>query len=152
VGRRDYAMISLLAAYGLRGIEVMSDPAYLAPHVRSFFEGHLRCRRNVSNNTVRSYRDALKLLLQFADGRTDEETHGEFVGHGHHGRGGRCSPTRPISCESIAGFTGSMNILLTASHPLHRELHVSLEWTHRFSLDRNERARHARRHVPRFNA
>ena len=47
----------------------MSDPAYLAPHVRSFFEDHLRCRRNVSSNTVRSYRDALKLLLQFAAGR-----------------------------------------------------------------------------------
>src|SRR5271170_728740 len=47
----------------------MSDPAYLAPYVRSFFEDHLRCRRNVSSNTVRSYRDALKLLLQFAAAR-----------------------------------------------------------------------------------
>jgi integrase/recombinase XerD len=47
----------------------MSDPPYLAPHVRSFFEDHLRCRRNVSSNTVRSYRDALNLLLRFAAGR-----------------------------------------------------------------------------------
>jgi integrase/recombinase XerD len=44
----------------------MTEPAYLAPYVRSFFEDHLRCRRNVSRNTSMSYRDALKLLLRFA--------------------------------------------------------------------------------------
>lgn len=44
----------------------MSEPSYLAPFVRSFFEDHLVCRRNVSGNTVHSYRDALKLLLGFA--------------------------------------------------------------------------------------
>jgi len=38
----------------------------LAPYVRSFFEDHLICRRNVSANTIQSYRDALKLLLRFA--------------------------------------------------------------------------------------
>jgi site-specific recombinase XerD len=37
----------------------------LAPYVRSFFEDHLACRRNVSRNTIHSYRDALKLFLNF---------------------------------------------------------------------------------------
>jgi site-specific recombinase XerD len=37
----------------------------LAPHVRSFFEDHLACQRNMSPNTIRSYRDALKLFLRF---------------------------------------------------------------------------------------
>ena len=40
--------------------------ADLAPYVRSFFEDHLSCRRNVSYNTIQSYRDSLKLLLQYA--------------------------------------------------------------------------------------
>jgi site-specific recombinase XerD len=39
---------------------------YLAPYVRSFFEDHLTCRRNVSPHTLQSYRDGLKLLLRFA--------------------------------------------------------------------------------------
>ena len=39
---------------------------YLADYVRSFFEDHLACRRNMSANTIRSYRDGVKLLLQFA--------------------------------------------------------------------------------------
>jgi site-specific recombinase XerD len=43
----------------------MTAPLFLAPYVRSFFEDHLSCRRNVSRNTVKSYRDGLKLLLQF---------------------------------------------------------------------------------------
>jgi site-specific recombinase XerD len=43
----------------------VSEPFYLAPFVRSFFEDHLSCRRNVSSNTVQSYRDALKLFFQF---------------------------------------------------------------------------------------
>lgn len=43
----------------------MSEQSYLAPFVRSFFEDHLVCRRNLSRNTVHSYRDALKLLLGF---------------------------------------------------------------------------------------
>jgi site-specific recombinase XerD len=41
-------------------------PDYLAPYVRSFFEDHLTCRRNVSAHTLQSYRDGLKLLLRFA--------------------------------------------------------------------------------------
>lgn len=44
----------------------MTDSGYLAPFIRSFFEDHLVCRRNVSRNTIESYRDALKLLLAFA--------------------------------------------------------------------------------------
>ena len=35
----------------------MSEQNYLAPFVRSFFEDHLVCRRNVSRNTVHSYRE-----------------------------------------------------------------------------------------------
>ncbi len=38
----------------------------IAPFVRTFFEDYLSCRRNLSRNTIRSYRDALKLLLPFA--------------------------------------------------------------------------------------
>jgi integrase/recombinase XerD len=37
----------------------------LAPFVRSFFEDHLVCQRNASPHTIQSYRDALKLFLQF---------------------------------------------------------------------------------------
>jgi integrase/recombinase XerD len=43
----------------------MTDPCFLAPFVRSFFEDHLVCRRNMSRNTIQSYRDALKLFLAF---------------------------------------------------------------------------------------
>jgi len=43
----------------------MTASAFLAPYIRSFFEDHLACRRNVSRNTIHSYRDSLKLLLQF---------------------------------------------------------------------------------------
>jgi integrase/recombinase XerD len=39
--------------------------ASLAPFVRSYFEDHLVCRKNVSRNTIQSYRDTLKLLLCF---------------------------------------------------------------------------------------
>jgi site-specific recombinase XerD len=38
----------------------------LAPHIRSFFEDHLTSRKNVAYNTIRSYRDSLKLFLSFA--------------------------------------------------------------------------------------
>lgn len=47
----------------------MTAPYFLAPFVRSFFEDHLVCRRNLSRNTIQSYRDALKLLLAFAADR-----------------------------------------------------------------------------------
>jgi integrase/recombinase XerD len=44
----------------------VTSSTFLAPHVRSFFEDHLTCQRNMSPNTILSYRDALKLFLQFA--------------------------------------------------------------------------------------
>src|SRR4051794_35177066 len=47
----------------------MTKSEYLAPYVRSFFEDYLSCRCNVSGNTIRSYRDALKLLLRFTSGQ-----------------------------------------------------------------------------------
>lgn len=42
----------------------------LAPYIRSFFEDHLVCRRNLSRNTIWNYRDAIKLLIQFTANRT----------------------------------------------------------------------------------
>jgi integrase/recombinase XerD len=47
----------------------MTHSALLAPHLRSFFEDHLACQRNMSPNTIQSYRDALKLFLRFATER-----------------------------------------------------------------------------------
>jgi site-specific recombinase XerD len=44
----------------------MTASAPLAVYVRSFFEDYLVCQRNLSRNTIGSYRDALKLLLNFA--------------------------------------------------------------------------------------
>lgn len=44
----------------------MTPPPTLAPYIRSFFEDYLACQRNVSRNTILSYRDGLKLLLGFA--------------------------------------------------------------------------------------
>jgi len=43
----------------------MNAGTYLAPYVRSFFEDYLTCRRNVAGNTIRSYRDAVKLFLAY---------------------------------------------------------------------------------------
>ena len=43
----------------------MKDNRYFAPYIRSFFEDHLVRRRNLSRNSIWSYRDAIKLLLQF---------------------------------------------------------------------------------------
>ncbi len=47
----------------------MTQEMYLATYVRSFFEDYLVCRRNVSYNTIQSYRDSLKLFLNFAADR-----------------------------------------------------------------------------------
>jgi site-specific recombinase XerD len=43
----------------------MIQPHFLAPFIRSFFEDHLACQRNVSRNTIQSYRDGIKLFLQY---------------------------------------------------------------------------------------
>src|SRR6185369_8302405 len=50
----------------------MADATFLAPHVRSFFEDHLACQRNMSPNTIQSYRDGLKLFLRFAARRLNK--------------------------------------------------------------------------------
>lgn len=42
----------------------MIEPFLLAPFVRSYFQDHLTCQRNVSRNTILSYRDGIKLFLQ----------------------------------------------------------------------------------------
>lgn len=44
----------------------MTNTNFLAPQVRSFFEDHLTCQRNMSPNTIQSYRDGIKLFLRFA--------------------------------------------------------------------------------------
>lgn len=42
----------------------------LAKYIRSFFDDHLVQRQNLSRNSIWSYRDAIKLLVQFATGCT----------------------------------------------------------------------------------
>ena len=44
----------------------MTSNGYLAPHVRSYFENFLPCRRGVSAHTLHSYRDAVALFLRYA--------------------------------------------------------------------------------------
>lgn len=48
----------------------------LAKYIRSFFDDHLVQRQNLSRNSVWSYRDAIKLLVQFATGRTGKSATG----------------------------------------------------------------------------
>jgi site-specific recombinase XerD len=48
----------------------MNDRYDLATYIRSFFEDHLVRRRNLSRNSVWSYRDVIKLLIQFVADRT----------------------------------------------------------------------------------
>ena len=50
----------------------MKDNQYLATYIRSFFEDHLVRRRNLSRNSIWSYRDAVKLLLQFTAARRNK--------------------------------------------------------------------------------
>lgn len=47
----------------------MNDRYDLARYIRSFFEDYLVRKRNLSRNSVWSYRDAIKLLIQFAADR-----------------------------------------------------------------------------------
>lgn len=44
----------------------MNYKSYFAQYVQSFFEDYLTCRRNLSTNTIWSYRDAIKLFTQFS--------------------------------------------------------------------------------------
>lgn len=48
----------------------MKNNHCLAQYIRSFFEDHLVRRRNLSHNSIWSYRDAVKLLIQFVTHRT----------------------------------------------------------------------------------
>ena len=48
----------------------MSDNHRLSRYVQLYFEDHLICRRNMSRCTILSYRDAIKLFLQFASKHT----------------------------------------------------------------------------------
>lgn len=48
----------------------MKNNHYLASYIKSFFEDHLVRRRNLSQNSIWSYRDAMKLLIQFVTQRT----------------------------------------------------------------------------------
>jgi site-specific recombinase XerD len=41
----------------------MKDDLYLSGFVRAFFEDYLVCRRHLGLNTIRSYRDAIKLFI-----------------------------------------------------------------------------------------
>ena len=47
----------------------MSTP--LAPTIESFFTDRLLCQKRVSPNTIASYRDTFRLLLRFAQEKTD---------------------------------------------------------------------------------
>jgi len=44
----------------------MKKELYISRYVRPFFEDYLTCRKNVSNCTIHSYRDVIKLFFQFA--------------------------------------------------------------------------------------
>ena len=48
-----------------------SKPSTLALALKSFFVDYLPCQRALSPHTIQSYRDSLKLLLQFAAGKGD---------------------------------------------------------------------------------
>ena len=47
----------------------MKDDHHLSGLVRSFFEDYLVCRRHLCRNTIRSYRDGIKLCLQYTAAR-----------------------------------------------------------------------------------
>ena len=45
----------------------MKNKHYISQYVYSFFQDHLTRRRNLSKDTIKSYRDAVKLFFQFAE-------------------------------------------------------------------------------------
>lgn len=47
----------------------MNSTMYLSKFIRSFFQDYLVSQRNMSGDTVKSYRDATKLFIAFAAGR-----------------------------------------------------------------------------------
>ncbi|KKR03173.1 MAG: Phage integrase [Candidatus Uhrbacteria bacterium GW2011_GWF2_39_13] len=44
----------------------MKTNYYISTYIRAFFEDYLICRRNLSNCTIQSYRDGIKLCVQYA--------------------------------------------------------------------------------------
>ena len=46
---------------------MMKSKHYLSQYVYSFFQDYLARKRNLSKDTVKSYRDAVKLFFQFAE-------------------------------------------------------------------------------------
>ncbi len=62
----------------------------LGRHLHSFFHEYLPCQRNVSPHTILAYRDALKLLLQFAAA--------------HHGKTADALLLEDLSAETVLGF------------------------------------------------
>jgi len=53
----------------------LSKPSTLALALKGFFVDYLPCQRALSPHTIQSYRDSLKLLLQFAAGRKGDPSH-----------------------------------------------------------------------------
>jgi site-specific recombinase XerC len=51
---------------------MMSRDALLAPHVQAFFAEHLCQQKRVSPQTIASYRDTLRLLLNFVTEATGQ--------------------------------------------------------------------------------
>ena len=87
----------------------------LAPTLQAYFTDRLLCQRQVSPNTLASYRDALRLLLRFIHERTgiaparleltdlDAPTIGAFLEHLEHDRG-NSARTRNIRLAAVRSF------------------------------------------------
>jgi site-specific recombinase XerC len=88
----------------------------LAPTLEAYFTDRLLCQRRVSPNTVASYRDAFRLLLDFAQRKTatppskleltqlDAPTIGAFLEHLEHERGNSPGPGTSASPRSTRSF------------------------------------------------
>jgi site-specific recombinase XerD len=87
----------------------------LAPTLQAYFTDRLLCQRQLSPNTVASYRDTLRLLLRFIHERTgiaparlelphlDASTIGAFLEHLEHDRG-NSARTRNIRLAALRSF------------------------------------------------
>ena len=95
----------------------MSAPGSLAPLLESFFRDRLTRQRNASSSTIGSYRDALRLLVLFAAGRTGRKpvsyTHLDVYKrqrrilawlHDHH----PAQPLTAITGEHVLGLVGHL--------------------------------------------
>jgi site-specific recombinase XerD len=49
---------------------MMNKNQFLSKYIQMFFQDYLICRRNLSGETIKSYRDVIKLFVQFAATRT----------------------------------------------------------------------------------